>query len=199
MNVRLPQDSDHPIITGEDLYPVMQSILLRENKFGRSQEHFWIVGLDAKHKILFVELIGLGQNNRVHADAPTIFRMAIYKMAAKAVLVHNHPSGVMRPSHADLDFTDRVYKAGKMLLIEVIDHLIISETEFISFAKKGEMENIKVSGKYELLNDEQKELLKLKMEHDNSLAIARKLMKEGMTIDFIKKVTGLRKVDLEDL
>ena len=86
-----------------------------------------------------------------------------------------------------------------MLLIEVIDHLIISETEFFSFAKKGEMENIKVSGKYELLNDEQKELLKLKEKHEEKISIARKMLKDGVDINTIKKYTGLRKVDLEEL
>jgi len=199
MNVRLPQDSDFPIISGEDLYPVMQSILLRENKFSRNQEHFWIVGLDINHKILFVELVGLGRSNRVNADAPTIFRIAIYKLAVKVVLIHNHPSGTMRPSPADIDFTDRAFKSGRLLAINVLDHLIISETEFFSFAKKGEMDKIKISGKYELLSDEQKELMKLKVEHENSMAIAKKLLKEGMTIDFVKKVTGLRKVDIEGL
>lgn len=112
-------------------------------------------------------------------------------------LVHNHPSGTMRPSNADKDFTDRAFKSGRLLAIDMIDHLIISEKKFFSFAKKGEMEIIKVSGKYELLNDEQKELMKLKAKHDMQLNIARKMLKDGLSIDIIKKYTGLRKVDIE--
>ena len=199
MNVRLPQDSDFPISSSYDLYPVMQSILLRENKFGRDQEHFWVVGLDNASKILFIELIGLGRSNRVHTDAPTLFRMAIYKMASRVILVHNHPSGNLTPSDSDIDFTDHKYKSGKILLVEVIDHLIIDEKSFYSFADKGVLSIIKNSGKYEVLLEDQKELLKLKVEHENSLTIAKKMLKDGMSIDIIKKYTGLRKVDIEEL
>ena len=199
MNVRLPQDSDFPISSSHDLYPVMQSILLRENRFSRNQEHFWVVGLDNASKILFIELIGLGRSNRVEADAPTVFRMAIYKMASRVILVHNHPSGNITPSDSDIDSTDHKYKSGKILLVEVIDHLIISEKDFFSFADKGLMESIKKSGKYEVPLEDQKELLKLKAKHENSIAIAKKMLKKGYDLDVIRELTGLRKVDIEEL
>ncbi|MGX1930135.1 JAB domain-containing protein [Flagellimonas sp. 2504JD4-2] len=83
-------------------------MLLRENKIRRNQEHFWVVGLNTKNKILFIELIGLGAVNRVNADPPDVFRMAIYKLATKVILVHNHPSGVVDASKGDQEFTDRI-------------------------------------------------------------------------------------------
>ena len=172
---------------------------MRENKFGRNQEHFWVVGLDQSAKILFIELIGLGRQNRVHADAPTVFRMAIYKMAVRVILVHNHPGGQLQPSQNDIDATDGLYKAGKILQIEVADHLIINETDYFSFADHGLMEEIRKSGKYELLGDKEKELLKIREKHEEKLSIARKMKSDGLPEDVIRKYTGLRKVDLEEL
>ena len=72
--------------------------MLRENKIGRNQEHFWVIGLDNQNKILFIELVGLGAVNRVGANPPDVFRMGIYKLAVGMILVHNHPSGNLKPS-----------------------------------------------------------------------------------------------------
>ena len=69
--------------------------MLRENKIRRNQELFWVVGLDNSNKILFVELVSLGSVNTTPINHPEIFRMAIYKMAVKIILMHNHPSGEM--------------------------------------------------------------------------------------------------------
>jgi len=199
MNVRIPKDQNHSISSADDLYPIMQKILLRENKFSRDQEHFWIVGLDQSTKILFIELIGLGRTNRVSTDAHTLFRMAIYKNALRVILVHNHPSGNLTPSDTDIDRTDYYYKSAKILNIEVSDHLIIDEKYYYSFADADEMENIKSSGKYEILTDEQKELMLLKNEHEKALKIALKLREMGLDDESIRKATGLRKVDLSEL
>src|SRR5690606_40012143 len=93
MNVRLTQEQKIRILNSGDVYNVMQQVLLRENKIRRNQEHFWVVGLNNKNKILFIELISLGAVNSVQVNPPEVFRMAIYKMAVKMILVHNHPSG----------------------------------------------------------------------------------------------------------
>ena len=114
----------------------MQQILLRENKIRRAQEHFWIVGLDNKNKILFIELVALGAQNRLNASPPDIFRMAIYKLALKVIFVHNHPSGDVKPGGADKKVTERLIEAGQLLEISVVDHLIINETKYLSFADR---------------------------------------------------------------
>lgn len=79
--------------------------------------------------------------------------------------------------------------------MEVIDHLIITEKDFYSFADKGDLELIKKSGKYEVPLEDQRELLKLKVKHENSIAIVKK----GYDFDVIRELTGLRKVDIERL
>ena len=198
MNVRLTKEQKIKILNSADIYKIMQQVLLRENKIRRNQEHFWVVGLNNSNKILFVELIGLGAVNRVNANPPDVFRMGIYKLAVKMILVHNHPSGVLKPSKADLDFTDRMLKVGKLISIEVVDHLVITEESYISFEDKNIMDQLKKSGLFEIVEREKIELQQWKIDiernqakHENSLEIARKLKAEGMNEKLIKKMTGL--------
>lgn len=200
MNVRLTKEQKIKILNSSDIYCIMQDILLRENKIRRNQEHFWIVGLNNANKVLFIELISLGAVNRLQVNPPEMFRMAIYKLAVKAVLVHNHPSGELPPSKADVDFTDRMYKAGKFLKIDVLDHLIISDVDFYSFQDEGRMDSIKNSGLYEMIEGNLKEMqaLKLKMEKQKAmLEVAKKMKGEGLDIELIQKVTGLTKKEIK--
>ncbi|NER13383.1 DNA repair protein [Leptobacterium flavescens] len=206
MNVRLTKEQKIQILNGQDVYTIMQQVLLRENKIGRNQEHFWVVGLNNDNKVLFAELIGLGAVNRVDANPPDVFRMAIYKLAVKLIMVHNHPSGNLTPSKADKDFTDRMLKVGKLIGIEVIDHLIISEESYTSFATEGIIEELKQSGLYEVVERERKEIQewKLRMERERAekekaLEIAQRMKDKGFDSDTIKEITGLRSKDVEGL
>ncbi len=88
--------------------------MLRENKIGRNQEHFWVIGLDNQNKILFIELIGLGTVNRVNANPSDVFRMGIYKLAVKMILVHNNPSGNLSPSDADINVNKPLFHQSKV-------------------------------------------------------------------------------------
>lgn len=189
---------------------VMQQILKRENKIGRSQEHFWVVGLNNVNKILFVELIGLGRQNRVAANPSDIFRMGIYKLALKLILVHNHPSGDLSPSQTDISFTDRILKVGEILRIEVIDHLIISEDFYLSFADKGIMEQLKESDSWRLMEKDELELEQLQQLKEiaaakrsaskkKALEIARKLKKAGLAEKMILEATGLKMTEIEKI
>lgn len=142
MNVKLSASQKVKIAKASDIYPIMQQILLRENKLRRAQEHFWVVGLNNNNTILFIELISLGATNRVSVDPPEIFRMAIYKLATKVIFVHNHPSGNTNISELDRSLTNQLMIAGRLLKIKVLDHLIISETDFMSFQEEGIMKKL---------------------------------------------------------
>jgi DNA repair protein RadC len=115
----------------------MREIPLRENKIRRSQEHFWVAGLSTSNDLLFVELVSLGGSNRFNATAAEVFRIAIYKLATGITLIHNHPSGSMSISKEDKKFTQQMQMAGKILKIKVLDHLVISENQCLSFADEG--------------------------------------------------------------
>ncbi|MEO0903074.1 MAG: JAB domain-containing protein [Bacteroidota bacterium] len=186
MNVRLTKEQKIKVLNSYDIYRVMQQVLLRENKIRRNQEHFWVVGLNTKNKILFIELIGLGAVNRVNADPPDVFRMAIYKLATKVILVHNHPSGSTDVSKGDHEFTDRMLKVGKLININVIDHLVITEEGFTSFEDKGIMDKLKKSGLFEIVGPEKKELEQWKIETEKKRAkkeslkeVAKKMKAKG--------------------
>ncbi|MCE7995492.1 MAG: JAB domain-containing protein [Roseivirga sp.] len=194
MNVRLTKDQKVKLLYPEDIYKVMQQVLLRENKIRRNQEHFWVIGLDNKKKILFIELVALGRVNRVNVNPPDVFRMGIYKLAVTMVLVHNHPSGDVKPSKADHDFTDRILKVGKLINIDVIDHLVISEETFYSFSREGIIDKLKSSGLYEVVDREKAVMTKMKIEAEQrkeALTIAAKMKKDGLDEKTIKKYTGL--------
>jgi len=202
MKVRLSRDQKVKVLNADDIYKVMQQILLRENKIRRGQEHFWIVGLNNANKILFVELVSLGASNRVTVAPPEAFRMGIYKLAVRIVLVHNHPSGSMQVSRADKDLTDRMLKVGQLINIEVIDHMIISEEEFLSFENEGLMKELRNSGLYEIVERDKIALNEIKIEGERRkerTQIAKELKKAGVDIDTIVKATGLRKGEIKSL
>ena len=198
MEVRLTEAQKITILNAHDVYSVMQQILLRQNKIRRAQEHFWVVGLKADKTILFVELIGIGAQNRVNVSPPDVFRMGIYKLAVRLILVHNHPSGNLKPSQGDKDITDRLLKVGKMINIEVLDHLIITESGFTSFKDKGIMETLRRSGLYEIVDRESDQVKEMKLryerknaEKEKAMDIARKMKADGLDNNTIKKYTGL--------
>ncbi|WP_231562649.1 JAB domain-containing protein [Muricauda sp. MAR_2010_75] len=198
MNVRLTQEQKIKVLNARDIYTIMQQILLRENKIRRNQEHFWVVGLNNENKILFVELIALGAHNRVNADPPDVFRMAIYKLASKLILVHNHPSGNHEVTDADILFTDHMLKAGKFLRIDVLDHLVITETDYTSFEDQGVMDELRKSGLFEIVGPEKQELEAFKLETERKRAkkeglkeAAKKMKADGVDPETIKKYTGL--------
>ena len=199
MNVRLTKDQKIRVANSEDVYNIMQQVLLRENRISRKQEHFWIIGLDNMSRILFIELLALGQQNRVNMNPSDTFRMAIYKLATHAILIHNHPSGATEISNADRELTDYLYKAGRFLKIEVIDHLVITETDYFSFEDNGLMDEIKSSGMWELIDTTKTDLTKMKEEiaaqkaaQEEKKALAKKLLAlNTMSVEEIRKLTGL--------
>lgn len=198
MEVRLTQAQKIQILNAHDVYSVMQQILLRQNKIRRAQEYFWVVGLKNDNTILFVELISIGAQNRVNVSPPDVFRMGIYKLAVRMILVHNHPSGNLKPSKTDKDITDRLLKIGELINIEVLDHLIISENGFTSFKDKGIMKLLHESGLYKVISRESEQMqeMKLKIEKDKAvkeelMKLARKMKSKGYDNQTIKELTGL--------
>jgi DNA repair protein RadC len=122
--------------------------LLREEKIDRDKEHFWTVGLNHKNTILYVELISMGGTAQTIVEPMQVFRVGILKGVVKMLLVHNHPSGELKPSEADKDVTDRLIQVGNIIQIEMLDHHIISEKSYLSFEDTGLLDQIKKSTKY---------------------------------------------------
>jgi DNA repair protein RadC len=100
-------------------------------------EEFWIILLNRANKIISKVLISKGGQAGTIADPKIIFKAALENNAANIVLAHNHPSGNLKPSHADIDLTKKLRSAGLLLDILVIDHLIFAERAYFSFADEG--------------------------------------------------------------
>ena len=206
MDIRIPKGQQKQLRTYSDLYPIMQEILLRQNKMRRNIEYLWVVSLNTKNWVTNIELINIGSPNRVRTEPPEIFRVPIYKAAVNIILVHNHPSGSLVPSPADKDFTDKMMKVGKLLNITVADHQIITEKSFYSFANAGLMKELAKSGLYEVTQKESEEMkawredtLKKRAKEEKAREMAVSLLKENVAIDFIVRHTGLRKSSVEKM
>lgn len=139
MNIPLKKSQKIKVAASHHLYFIMQEVLLRENKYRRRQEHFWIIGLTSANVVEYVELVALGRVNAVNVEAMDIFSIGIQKRCKKIVLVHNHPGGATYPSKDDLGFTKSTLATAKILKIEILDHLIITEKEYYSLADNGEL------------------------------------------------------------
>jgi DNA repair protein RadC len=100
-------------------------------------EEFWILLLNQANHIISRQRISMGGVSHVIVDAKMVFRPAIEALASSIVLIHNHPSGNLRPSQRDIELTRKLREAGKTLDIIVSDHLIVAHSGFYSFADEG--------------------------------------------------------------
>lgn len=113
------------------------SNLLMENMRHLKKEHFRVLLLDTKNQIISMENISIGDLNSSIVHPREVFKMAIKKSSASMILVHNHPSGDPKPSKEDVSITNRLIECGKILGINVLDHVIIGNGRYISFKEKG--------------------------------------------------------------
>ncbi|WP_267353812.1 JAB domain-containing protein [Gilliamella sp. B3482] len=161
-----------------------------------------------------MELIALGGYKSVDVEPMNVFRVAVMKNASRVILVHNHPSGSLTPSEADKDITDRLIQVGRILNINLIDHLIITPKSYISFRSTKLMDELEQSLKYvptyqvvERIRKEEKLIAKEKLavERDKTkIEKARRekaesekkilinaLLKKGFSVDDIAKILGI--------
>lgn len=108
--------------------------------YGRKQqEHFIVILLDGAHHVIKQELATIGLVNRTLVHPREVFAPALINRATAVILCHNHPSGNLEPSADDMECTSRLRKAGALLGIEVLDHVIIGKDTWHSMMEHGEM------------------------------------------------------------
>lgn len=100
-------------------------------------EEFWIILLNRSNKIIDKFMASKGGITGTVIDVRTIMKEAVEKSATSMILGHNHPSGNLSPSDADLQITQKIKEAGKIMEIQVLDHLIITQKNYYSFADNG--------------------------------------------------------------
>ena len=225
MTVELTEQQKIKILNSDDIFNIMQEILLREEKIDQEKEHFWLIGLANNNRIQYIELISLGTIKAATVEPMNVFRIAVMKGSAKVIMVHNHPSGELQPSEADKDITDRLIQVGIILDVPVADHLIISTKSYLSFVGTGIFKELLKSEKwvpaYELVERIRKEEEKIRKEAVKAASqkgiekgtkagiregvkqgkeeMAKTMKKENEPIEKIMKYTGLSKSEIEKL
>jgi DNA repair protein RadC len=201
MTIELSDKQKIKLLNSDDVYTVMQGILLREEKIDQEKEHFWMIGLANNNRILYIELVSLGSVNAVTVEPMNVFRVAVLKGAVKAIIAHNHPSGELKPSDADKDLTDRLIQVGRILNIPVIDHLIISVNSYLSFVDTGLFEQLEDSTKWvpafeliERIKKEEKKIRDQAVQEEKEKTIkkvVKNARRKGLSVDDIAELTGL--------
>jgi DNA repair protein RadC len=115
-----------------DVYEEMKAYLL-----DKPHEEFWILLLNRANDVMRTLLISLGGVSGTAADIKMIFKLAVEHLASAIILVHNHPSGQLIPSHADKQLTRQIKEAGLLLDLPVLDHVIFTDHGYYSFRDSG--------------------------------------------------------------
>lgn len=119
------------ILSPRDVWENLKDI--RDNK----KEHFIVFYLDVRNQKIKREIISVGILNANLVHPREVFEPAICQTAAQILIAHNHPSGDTKPSDDDIEVTKRLIEAGKILGIEIVDHVIVSENSFLSLKCEG--------------------------------------------------------------
>jgi len=116
----------------EDIYHLLHPLLRDADR-----EHFYVVLLSTKNHVLAVELVSVGSLSASIVHPREVFKPAIVASAAAIVVAHNHPSNDVTPSREDIEFTRRLAKAGELLGIRVLDHVIVCDGSYASLREAG--------------------------------------------------------------
>jgi DNA repair protein RadC len=114
------------------------SLFMEDLRYERN-ERFKVLLFNVRGEVMGCELVSLGAISSSIVDAREVFRPAVRRGAASVVLVHNHPSGDPSPSPEDIEVTEELVKAGDVLGVQVLDHLIIGNGRFMSFRREDLM------------------------------------------------------------
>ena len=117
----------------DDIVEVMQAILKSEHETDVMKEHFWVIGMNNKNLIQYIELVSLGNLTGSIVSPREVFRFAISKAVANIILCHNHPAGDALPSKEDMGVTKRLLECGDILGIKVLDHIVLGRDTHYSF------------------------------------------------------------------
>lgn len=117
------------ITSSEDVFKLMQPII-----GDLPHEEFWVLLLNNSNKVIYKLQLSKGGLTQTIVDIRMLFKTALEHLATALILVHNHPSGQLVASGADKDITQKIKLAGNSLDIKLLDHLIITQTGYFSFA-----------------------------------------------------------------
>lgn len=122
------------ITASRDVYELMQPVL-----GDLPHEEFHMLYLNRSNKVLLRERVSVGGVTGTVADIKLMLKTAVNALACGMIACHNHPSGSLHPSHADIKLTKKLKEAGEWLDVKLLDHLIITDEGYYSFADEGQL------------------------------------------------------------
>jgi DNA repair protein RadC len=133
---RRRKDKDHDqkpkISNSRDAFEI-----LKPNLMDLSKEEFWILCLNRANRVLNKKRVSEGGISGTVADPKVIYKLALEEGSSGIIVAHNHPSGNLQASQSDIDLTKKLKEAGKFLEITLLDHLIVANQKYLSFADEG--------------------------------------------------------------
>ncbi|MBA3075108.1 MAG: JAB domain-containing protein [Anaerolineae bacterium] len=135
LGIRLKKEN--PDLSAAVNSPEDAAELVRYDMQGLVQENLWVILLDTRNRKIGVEKVYVGSLNASMVRVGELFRGALQRSAAGIIIAHNHPSGDPAPSPEDVTLTRAAVQAGKLLDVEVLDHLVIGHNSFVSMKEKG--------------------------------------------------------------
>jgi len=127
---------------GEKPQPVLKSpedvaAVMKSKLKGKKKEHFWVLCLDTRNKLINCKPVSIGSLDTSIVHPREVFKEAVSSSAASVIFVHNHPSGDPEPSKEDIELTKRLVKAGEIIGIDVLDHIIVCDKSYLSLKAKN--------------------------------------------------------------
>lgn len=126
---------EKPMIrSAKDVYDYMYPQLA-----GLKHEEFWALYLNRANKVMYKNQLSSGGVSGTVVDSRLLFKTALEQLASSVIVLHNHPSGNLKPSQQDLQLTQKLVAAGKTMDIPILDHLIFTDKAYYSFADEGRL------------------------------------------------------------
>ncbi len=129
-------DLTHYIKSPEDVMEVARNFLHLDEE---SEEYMYMIGMNTKNRVLGIFEVSHGTVNASIVGVREIFQKALLLNAVSIILMHNHPSGDCKPSREDIDVTKKAAEAGKILGVEVLDHIIVGDKTYNSLKEQGHL------------------------------------------------------------
>lgn len=137
VSIKMVKESSFLYQTRQILSPNDAYEMIKEQLEGLDRGQFIIACLNTKNEPTNISVVSVGSLNKAIVHPREVFKTAILSNAASIMAFHNHPSGDTTPSDQDIQLTNRLYEAGELLGIKVLDHLIIGDGSFTSLKEKG--------------------------------------------------------------
>jgi DNA repair protein RadC len=135
--MRLKLKEKTSIKSAENVFKIMLEIFQREDEIEQSKEHLWVMGVNVRNVVQYIDLAYIGTKDHCSVNVSEIFRIACIKGVHSILVIHNHPSGDVSPSLEDKRITEKLKQAGDILQIKFLDHVIISREGYYSFSDEG--------------------------------------------------------------